>query len=924
MILAINLVEILHNCSLHIVRCENTSIHDVSIYGDFNTPNNDGIDIEDSNNTVITRCHIDTGDDAICPKTSTGPLYNLTATNCWIRTKSSAIKFGSASWFDFKGLVFDNITIVDSHRGLGFQIRDGGNVSDVTFSNINISTRYYDPSWWGRAEPIYVTTCPRESSSKEGSISNILFVNITANSENGIFLSGSKGGVLSNLRFINMNFTYRRWTKFAGGLVDYRPGCQGLINHSSAGILMEHIDGIEVENVNMRWFDDRSMQWNIPLDFRPATVFDTHLLLPNMLRKIVNSYWYPNHKLFSFIVSDPSTLQLSFLSSFPPISTYVKALCSNGRLSEALLQMSVQGLEVKFESYDNVLNECVSQRAVREGQRVHAHMIKTCYLPIVYLRTRLIILYAKCECLGDARKMLNEMTMRNVVSWTAMISAYSQRGHASEALNLFIQMLRSGTEPNEFTFATVLTSCTGPVGFELGRQIHSFILKRNFESHMFVGSSLLDMYAKAARIHEARGVFECLPERDVVSCTAIISGYAQLGFDEEALKLFRLLQREGMVPNYVTYASLLTALSGLAALDLGKQIHSHVLRFKLPSYVVLQNSFIDMYSKCGKLTYSRRIFDSMTERTVISWNAMIVGYSKHGMGREVVELFNLMKEDNKVKPDSVTFLAVLSGCSHGGMEDKGLEIFYEMNKGKDETKPEMVHYGCVVDLLGRSGRVDEAFEFINKMPLEPTAALWGSLLGACRVHSNVDIGEFAGRRLLEIEPENAGNYVNLSNIYASAGRWEDVRIIRELMKDKVVIKEPGRSWVEIDQILHTFHASDRSHPRREEVKMMLNELSVKFKEVGYVPDLTCVLFDVDEEQKEKILLNHSEKLALAFGLIATSEGMPIRVIKNLRICVDCHNFAKIFSKVYGREVSLRDKTRFHRIVGGICSCRDYW
>lgn len=267
----ITLTEPAYWC-LHIVRCENTSIHDVSIYGNFNTPNNDGIDIEDSNNTVITRCHIDTGDDAICPKTYTGPLYNLTVTNCWIRTKSSAIKLGSASSFDFKGLIFDNITIVQSHRGLGLQIRDGGNVSDITFSNINISTRYYDPSWWGRAEPIYVTTCPRDSSANEGSISNVVFINITANSENGVFLSGSKHGLLSNLRFINVNLTYRRWTNYSGGLIDYRPGCQGLVNHSIAGIIMEHIEGLEVENVNMRWYDHPFGHWNNPLDFGPSTV----------------------------------------------------------------------------------------------------------------------------------------------------------------------------------------------------------------------------------------------------------------------------------------------------------------------------------------------------------------------------------------------------------------------------------------------------------------------------------------------------------------------------------------------------------------------------------------------------------------------------------------------------------------------------
>lgn len=258
------------------VRSENITIQDIAIYGDLNIPNNDGIDIEDSNNTVITRCHIDTGDDAICPKSSTGPVYNLTVTNSWIRSKSSAIKFGSASWFEFKHFVFDNITIVDSHRGLAFQIRDGGNVSDIVFSNINISTRYYDPLWWGRAEPIYVTTCPRDSTSKEASISNVRFINITASSENGIFLSGSKRGLLRNLSFINMNITYRRFTSYAGGLFDYRPGCQELVKHKTAGIMMEHIEGLEVRNVEMGWENNELEQWNNPMEFKPSTVNNIH------------------------------------------------------------------------------------------------------------------------------------------------------------------------------------------------------------------------------------------------------------------------------------------------------------------------------------------------------------------------------------------------------------------------------------------------------------------------------------------------------------------------------------------------------------------------------------------------------------------------------------------------------------------------
>ncbi|KAG5555604.1 hypothetical protein RHGRI_006300 [Rhododendron griersonianum] len=640
-----------------------------------------------------------------------------------------------------------------------------------------------------------------------------------------------------------------------------------------------------------------------------------------MLRKLNYRFSQAKRKFSSTTVS--FTRQPT-LSSFPPNPTDLKALLSNGQLEDALLEMAIQGLEIKFEGYDTILNECVNRRAIREGQRVHSHMIKTHYHPPVYLRTRLVVFYTKCECLGDARKVFDEMPDRNVVAWTAIISAYSQRGYASEALNLFRQMLRSGSEPNAFTFASVLTSCKGALRVEYGMQIHSLIVKSMLESHIYVGSSLLDMYAKFGKIHEARGVFEGLPERDVVSCTAIISGYAQMGLDEEALELFRRLQREGMTCNYVTYASVLTALSGLAAVDHGKQIHNHVLRSELPFYVVLQNSLIDMYSKCGNLTYSRRIFDNMSERTVMSWNAMLVGYSKHGKGREVVELFKLLREQNKVKPDTVTFLAVLSGCSHGGMEDRGLEFFDEMVSGKNGVKPEIEHYSCVVDILGRSGKVEEAFEFIKQMPFEPTAAMWGSLLGACRVHLNVDIGELVAERLIEMEPENSGNYVLLSNLYASMGRWEDVRNVRELMNEKAVIKEPGRSWIELNQTLHTFHASDRTHPRKEEVFAKVKELLVKIKQAGYTPDLSCVLHDVDEEQKEKILLGHSEKLALAFGLIDTPPGKPVQVMKNLRICVDCHNFAKFVSKVYGREVSLRDKNRFHHIIGGICSCGDYW
>ncbi|XP_058071672.1 putative pentatricopeptide repeat-containing protein At3g13770, mitochondrial [Magnolia sinica] len=642
-----------------------------------------------------------------------------------------------------------------------------------------------------------------------------------------------------------------------------------------------------------------------------------------MLRKITDLLLHPSRLSSLVPQSIPCKTPISrrINPQFPPDSS-LKALCIKGSLKEALLEMAIQGARVKFDGYDSLLTECVNQKAIREGQRVQGHMIKTRYLPPIYLKTRLIVMYVKCDSLEDARQVLDGMSERNVVSWTAMISAYAQRGHRSEALNLFVHMLETGTLPNEFTFATVLTACNGPFGLEYGRQVHSLVIKSNFESHIFVGSSLLDMYAKASRIHEARGIFDKLPGRDVVSCTAIIAGYAQLGLDEEALELFRQLQKEGMSSNYVTYTSVLTASSGLSALDYGRQMHNRIIRSELPSYVVLQNSLIDMYSKCGNLIYSRRVFDNMSERTVISWNAMLVGYGKHGLGRQVLELFESMRRE-EVRPDSVTFMAVLSGCSHGGLVDEGLETFNMMVHGQD-IEPEIEHYGCVVDLLGRAGQVDKAFAFIKQMPFEPTAAIWGSLLGACRVHANVPIGEYVAERLFEIEPQNAGNYVILSNIYAATGRWEDVINVRKLMKKKTVMKEPGQSWIKLDRTVHTFHVRDKFHPKREEISAKIWELSVKIKEAGYIPDLSCVLHDVDDEQKERILLSHSEKLAMAFGLMGTPQGFPIRVVKNLRICVDCHNFAKFVSKVCGRELSLRDCNRFHHISGGVCSCGDYW
>ncbi|XP_068638605.1 putative pentatricopeptide repeat-containing protein At3g13770, mitochondrial [Aristolochia californica] len=592
-------------------------------------------------------------------------------------------------------------------------------------------------------------------------------------------------------------------------------------------------------------------------------------------------------------------------------------------LDDPLLRIPPLGQNVNFKCYEYLLTECINQNAARQGQSVHGRMIKTHYISWVYLSNRLMAFYIKWRQMGDAQRVLDAMPEPSVASWTTMIAGYTRNGCTMEALQAFVQMMETGVSPNEFTFSAVLTACSRASDLDLGKQVHSLLIKSSFELHTVVGSALLDMYAKGGQIHEARIIFSSLPQRDVVSCTAMIAAHAQLGLDEEALELFCQLQKEGMRSNYVTYTSVLTALSGLAALDYGRQLHNMIIRFELPFYVVLQNSLIGMYSKCGSLKYSIRVFENMPEKTVVTWNAMLLGYAKHGLGEMALELFTLMKNETEIKPDSITYMAVLSGCSHGGLVEKGLDIFTSLVHMKD-VQPTDLHYGCVVDLLGRAGQLEKALEFIKQMPFEPTASIWGALLGACRVHANVHIAEYVAQKLFMIEPENATNYVILSNIYAAAGRWEDVIKVRGLMEEKIMLKEPGRSWIKLDKLVHTFHAGDKLHPRKEEIFAKIKELTIKIKEVGYVPDLSCVLYDVDDEQKESILLNHSEKLAIGIGLISSPETVPIQVVKNLRICVDCHNFAKFVSKIYGRDISLRDSKRFHHVVKGVCSCGDYW
>lgn len=377
-----------------------------------------------------------------------------------------------------------------------------------------------------------------------------------------------------------------------------------------------------------------------------------------------------------------------------------------------------------------------------------------------------------------------------------------------------------------------------------------------------------------------------------------------------------------MKPDKFTFPSILRACASIVSLEQGKQVHACIIKTESEPNIVLESSLVDMYVKCGTIEDARRVFDKMPERNVVSWTAIIAGYGRYGDSKEVFMLFEQMQQLG-LKPNYVTLLAILNACSHAGLVDEAWHYFESIDRDY-HIKPRVEHYSCMVDLLGRAGRLDEANEFINRMPLKPHAAIWGTLLGACRMHGNIELGKIAAEHLFNLDSQNAGKYVVLSNIYAAAGRWEDVAKVRKLMKDRGVKKEPGCSWIEYRKKIHLFVVGDRSHPQSEEIYATVETLIRKIKEAGYVPEINFMLHEVEDELKEKYLSYHSEKLAVAFGIINISPGTPIRIVKNLRVCGDCHTAIKFISNTAEREIILRDSNRFHHFKDGVCSCGDYW
>ncbi|XP_030460152.1 pentatricopeptide repeat-containing protein At5g04780, mitochondrial-like [Syzygium oleosum] len=594
----------------------------------------------------------------------------------------------------------------------------------------------------------------------------------------------------------------------------------------------------------------------------------------------------------------------------------------NHQALKLYMQMNRSGIFPNLFTLSSALKACAGMELNYLARQLHSIVMKLDTKADNFVRAGLVDMYSKCSLMEDARMAFDLMAQKDLIALNALISGYSQNGEDVQAVSLFAETYKSEIGFNQTTLSVILKSATSMQAIDVSMQVHALSSKLGFDNDSQVATSLIDAYSKCGNIGEAARAFEFCAAGDLVALTSMIAAYAQCGQGEEAVKLYLEVQRRGLKPDPFVCSSLLNASANLSAYEQGKQAHVHVLKFGFMSDVFAGNSLVNMYAKCGSIDDAICAFDEIPLRGIVSWSAMIGGFAQHGHGKEALQLFDQMLEDG-VAPNHITLLSVLCACNHAGLVDKA-ERFFKSMEESFAIRHTQEHYACMIDILGRAGKLEEAVDLIETMPFQATGHVWGAILGAARIHKNVELGKRAAEMLFVVEPENSGTHVLLSNIYASAGMWGNVAEVRRLMKRSKVKKEPGTSWVELKDKVYTFIVGDRNHPRTEEIYAKLDELSELMSRAGYVPMVEIDLHDVETSEKEKLLCHHSEKLAVAFALIASPPGAPIRVKKNLRICIDCHNAFKFICKIVSREIIIRDTNRFHHFRNGSCSCGDYW
>ncbi|CAN6456225.1 unnamed protein product [Victoria cruziana] len=599
----------------------------------------------------------------------------------------------------------------------------------------------------------------------------------------------------------------------------------------------------------------------------------------------------------------------------------ISGYCENGLFESGLRlfsEMRAGSVDPDVMTMTSVIAACASLGDETIGRGIHGFVLVTGMGVETSVQNALIQMYASVGRLQVGIEVFSRLDLRDVVSWTSLISGYIGNNMHHKAVEVYEEMRSVGVMPDEITLAMVVLSCAGVGLLEKGVQLHEFADKNGFTSCTIVCNALIHMYSKLKCIDRAVKVFKGMQEKNVISWTTMIMGFHINHKSFEALNFFRQMLCQ-LKPNYVTVLVAISACARFGALRCGKEIYAYVLRRGFSFEGFLPNSLLDLYVRCSRMDTACILFNTMKCKDVAAWNILIAGYAKQGCGSEAISTFEEMK-DKGVLPDEVTFITLLCACSRSGMVTEGRNVFLNMTKEYCIT-PNLKHYACMVDLLGRAGLLVEANEFIEKMPVQPDAAVWGALLGACRIHRCIELGEKAAQYILELEPHNIGYYILICNVYAEVGRWDEVAKVRRIMRDRGLSVNPGCSWVEVKGQVHAFLSGDRSHPLTREIHAVLNGFYGRMEATGYKMNEVGLCSET-EGSKAEIFCGHSERLAVAFSLISTVPGTPIWVTKNLFMCRSCHDTIKFISKVVRREITVRDTEHFHHFKDGVCSCGD--
>ncbi|KAK6772744.1 hypothetical protein RDI58_027982 [Solanum bulbocastanum] len=510
------------------------------------------------------------------------------------------------------------------------------------------------------------------------------------------------------------------------------------------------------------------------------------------------------------------------------LSGYAQEGGYSGEAASGFREMMREGLKPDHVSFTSAVSACGQEKCLELAKQIHGLVIKMAYGTHVSVCNVLISLYYKCDVTEDANKVFLRMNERNVVSWTTMLSMNDEN-----VVSIFNGMRGDGVYPNHVTFVGLVHSITVKNSLTEGKMVHGFCLKTNFFSELNVANSFVTMYAKFELMEDVLKVFEELDQRDLISWNALISGYAQNGMSREALQTFLSASME-LPPNEYTFGSVLSAIASSECISLkhGQRCHACLIKRGFNSNPIVSGALLDMYAKRGSISESQGVFDEVSDRSQVSWTAIISAHSRHGDYESVMALFEEMKKKG-VSPDSITFLSILTACGRKGMVDTGIDIFNSMVRDYS-IEPSSEHYACMVDMFGRAGRLKEAEFFLAQIPGGPGLSVLQSLLGACRIYGNVDMATRVANTLIALEPEQSGSYVLMSNLFAEKGQWDKVANIRKGMRDKGVKKEIGFSWVDVGSIeyslnLHGFSSDDKSHPRTEEIYWMAECIGSELK-----------------------------------------------------------------------------------------------